>query len=383
MHAGLDAAMAGHVASRAIPGIVTAVWQGGEMHVRNHGTQSVGGPPIRRDTIFRIASISKPIVAAAAMILVDDGCLQLDAPVESYLPELADRRVLERLDGPLTKTVPAKRPITLRDLLTLRMGMGHILRPDAGDWPIRKALTERGLLMGAPRPADPPDPDEWMRRLGELPLMHQPGEGWMYDIGIDVLGVLLARAADRPLGELLRDRIFDPLGMSDTGFSVLPAKLDRLATEYEPTPDGRLALYDDPADSQWSRPPAFPSASGGLVSTADDLVAFGRMLLGRAVRPRIIASSTVTEMASNQLTSDQLCAGSLILGPNRGWGLGMAVTLTGPATGRFGWDGGLGTSWAVDPAHERVAVLLTQVAWTSPVAPAVCRDFWAALDYAA
>lgn len=383
MHARLHAAMSGHDARRTIPGIVTAVWQGGEMHVGIHGTQSVAGPPMRRDTIFRIASISKPVIATAAMTLVDEGRLQLDAPVDSHLPELADRRVLERLDGPLTETVPARRPITLRDLLTLRMGMGHILRPDAGDWPIRRALTERELLLGAPQPADPPDPDEWMRRLGELPLMHQPGEGWLYDIGLDVLGVLLARAADRPLGDLLRDRIFEPLGMADTGFSVPAAKLDRLATQYEPNESGGLAVYDDPADSQWSRPPAFPSASGGLVSTADDLVSFGRMLLGRTEGPRIVTSSTVAQMASNQLTSRQLRAGSLILGPDRSWGLGMAVTLSGPATGRFGWDGGLGTSWAVDPAHERVAVLLTQVAWTSPAAPAVCRDFWAAFDYAA
>lgn len=375
--------MAGHVTSGAVPGIVTAVWHGGETRVGVHGRKAVDGCPMRRDAIFRIASISKPIVAVAAMTLVEEGRLQLDAPVDRFLPELAGRRVLERLDGPLTSTIPATRPITLRDLLTLRMGMGHILRPDAGEWPIRRALTERGLLMGAPRPSDPPDPDEWMRRLGELPLMHQPGEGWMYDISFDVLGVLLARAADRPLGDILRDRIFDPLGMADTGFSVPATKLDRLATQYEPTENDGLTVYDDPADSQWSRPPAFPSASGGLVSTADDLVSFGMMLFGQAEKTGVLCAPVVARMLTNQLTESQLRDGSSILGPERGWGLGMAVTLSGPAAGRFGWDGGLGTSWAVDPAKQRVAVLLTQVAWTSPTAPAVCRDFWAALDYAA
>ena len=222
--------MEAHVDRGELPGLVTVVSRRGAVHVDTIGTTAIGGrDPMRRDTIFRITSMTKPIAAAAAMILVEECALRLDDPVDRLLPELADRRVLRRLDGPLDDTVPAKRPIVVRDLLTFRMGLGVMLGP--GDaYPIQRAIRELGIVgFGPPDPSTPHEPDEWMRRLGTLPLMHQPGEQWRYNTGSYVLGVLIARASGQPLETFLRERIFEPLGMRDTGFSVPAAKLDRLA----------------------------------------------------------------------------------------------------------------------------------------------------------
>jgi CubicO group peptidase (beta-lactamase class C family) len=252
--------MAGYVERGEVPSLVTLVSRRGEVHVDVIETQAVDDSrPMQRDTIFRISSMTKPITAAATMILVEECKLRLDEPVDALLPELADRRVLKRLDGPLDDTVPAKRPITVRDLLTFRMGFGQMMvPPDA--YPILSAANEQQIGMGPPSPSRMPVPDEWMRRLGSLPLMHQPGEQWMYNTGSDVLGVLIARASGQPLETFLRERLFEPLGMRDTGFSVPAASLNRLATSYwtDPT-SGKLTVYDEPMSSQWSRPPSFPS----------------------------------------------------------------------------------------------------------------------------
>src|SRR5439155_25321799 len=205
--------MTGYVERGDVPGVVTLVSRRGEVHVDAIGTLAAdGSTPMRRDTIFRISSMTKPITAAATMILVEECRLRLDEPVDRLLPELADRKVLKWLDGPLHDSVPAKRPITVRDLLTFRMGFGQMMAlPDA--YPILKAASELQIGMGPPNPAATPAPDEWMRRLGTLPLMHQPGEKWMYNTGSDVLGVLLARASGQPFETFLRERIFGPLGM--------------------------------------------------------------------------------------------------------------------------------------------------------------------------
>src|SRR5260370_517612 len=185
------------------------------------------------DTIFRISSMTKPITAVATMILVEECKLRLDEPVDRLLPELANRKVLRRLDGPLDDTVPASRPITLRDLLTFRMGLGIIMGPP-DLYPIQKAVTELQIVgFGPPNVSTPHEPGEWMRRLATLPLMHQPGEKWMYNTGSYVLGVLIARASGRPLETFFRERIFEPLGMKDTSFSVPAAKLERLAVVYQ------------------------------------------------------------------------------------------------------------------------------------------------------
>jgi len=265
--------MAGYVERSDVPGLVTLVSRRGEVHVDAIGTKAAGGgDPMRRDTIFRIASMTKPITAAAAMILVEECKLRLDEPVDRLLPELANRKVLKRLDGPLDDTVPANRPISVRDLLTFRLGIGAVMAPP-GRYPMQTAMAAAGLAPGPNPPSHAPD--DWMKRLGGLPLIHQPGERWMYHTGSDVLGVLIARAAGQPLESFFRERIFEPLGMKDTGFHVPAEKLDRLPPTY--TADvatGTLAVHDDPADSRWGRPPAFPAGGGGLVSTVDDYLAF-------------------------------------------------------------------------------------------------------------
>jgi CubicO group peptidase (beta-lactamase class C family) len=378
-------AMAGYVERGEVPGIVTLVSRRGEVHIDAIGMKALGGTdPIRRDTIFRIASMTKPIAAAAAMTLVEECKLRLDEPVDQLLPELANRRVLKRLDGPLDEVVPANRPITVRDLLTFRMGFGIVMAPPSA-YPIQKAFGELLLGQGPPQPQTPPAPDEWIRRLGTLPLMHQPGEKWMYNTGSDVLGVLIARASGRPFGTFLQERIFEPLGMKDTGFNVPAAKLDRLATSYWTNPKtGALDLYDAAEGGQWSRPPAFPSGGGGLLSTVDDYLAFGLMMLSRGTHgsKRILSRPSVETMTTDHLTLEQKAVSGLVPGyfDSHGWGFGVSVVtrredLAG-SVGRFGWDGGLGTSWCSDPQEDLVGILLTQRAWTSPNPPAVCRDFW-------
>lgn len=377
--------MGGYVERGEVPGLVALVSRRDEAHVAAIGTKAVGGSdPIRRDTIFRIASLTKPITAAAAMILVEECKLRLDEPVDRWLPELADRRVLKRLEGPLDETVPAIRPISVRDLLTFTLGFGIVMAPP-GTHPIQKAMDELELGQGAPQPSVPPAPDEWMRRLGRLPLMHQPGEKWMYHTGCDVLGVLIARASRQPFETFLRERLFEPLGMNDTGFSVPAAKLSRFPTSYAVHPEsGALELYDPAEGGQWSCPPAFPSGGGGLVSTADDYLAFGRMLLrqGQHGGKRILSRPSVETMTSDQLTREQRAVSGLLprFFESRGWGFGLSVvtrrTEVAGSVGRFGWDGGLGTSGYVDPREDLVGVLMTQRAWTSPDPPPVCRDFW-------
>ncbi len=375
--------MAGYVERGDVPGLVTLVSRRGEVHVDVIGTQAIGeSPPMRRDTIFRISSMTKPIIAVATMILVEECKLRLDEPVERWLPELAERRVLKRLDGPLDETAPAKRPITVRDLLTFRMGFGQMMAPPDA-YPILSAANEQRIGMGPPSPSSMPAPDEWMRRLGTLPLMHQPGETWMYNTGSDVLGVLLARASGQPLETFLRQRLFEPLGMKDTGFSVPAASLDRLATSYWPDPtSGKLTVYDEAMGSQWSRPPAFPSGAGGLVSTIDDYLAFGQMMLsqGKHGNERILSRLSVELMTTDQLTPEQKAASSLISGflDGLGWGFGVSVVTKrddiAAVPGRYGWDGGLGTSWYSDPREDMVIILMTQCAWTSPSPPNVY--FW-------
>ena len=362
--------MAGYVERGEVPGIVTLVSRRGEMHVDVIGTMSDGGSSlIQRDTIFRISSMTKPVTAVATMILVEECRLRLDDPVDDLLPELAGRRVLTRLDGPLDETVPAHQPITVRDLLTFRLGYGLVMG-SSDDYPILKAIDDLGITgFGPPNPATPHDPDEWLRRLGTLPLMHQPGEQWMYNTGAYVLGVLIARASGQPLETFFRERIFEPLGMRDTSFSVPASQIDRLPDSYiDMENSGTLKIYDATADSQWSRPPAFPDGGAGLVSTIDDYLAFGQMLLdkGRHGNQRVLSRLSVDAMTTDKLTPEQRTASGTIpifLG-ERGWGLGMAVFThrNGVASvpGRFGWDGGLGTSWYADPHEDLVGILMSQ-----------------------
>jgi CubicO group peptidase (beta-lactamase class C family) len=371
--------LAAHVDRGELPGLVTAVSRHGETHVDAIGTLAVADEvPMRPDTIFRISSTTKPIVAAAAMVLVEECRLRLADPVDDLLPELADRRVLRAVDGPLADTVAARRPISVRDLLTYRFGFGH-LDGSPDDHPILAAAQERGVAPGPPGPGAKPDQDEYLRRLGELPLMYQPGERWQYHTAAEVLGVLVARAAGCSLGTFLRERVFEPLGMTDTAFSV--TEPDRFATSYLRDPaSGELVVYDAAVGGQWATPPVFESGADGLVSTAADLLAFGAMMLGRG-RARILSRPAIELMTTDHLTAAQKAVSGFFPGffANQGWGFGMSVVTRRDSLswvpGRFGWDGGLGTGLFCDPKEDLVAVALTQLA-LFPVEPLAYQDCW-------
>ncbi|WP_395838720.1 serine hydrolase domain-containing protein [Cystobacter fuscus] len=378
----LHAAMAAHVERGDLPGVVTLLARGDEVHTDAIGSLGFGGAaPMRRDTIFRIASMSKPLAGAATMLLVEEGKLRLDEPVDRLLPELAHRRVLKRPDGPVDDTVPAQRPILVSDLLTLRLGTGAIMSP--GDYPIVQAMNERGVGVG-PELSTAPNAEAWLAALGSLPLIHQPGEVWMYDTGITVLGALLARASGQPLETFLRERFFEPLGMKDTGFSVPAEKLERLPTTYFRNPEsGEFIVFDPPGkDSRFSQSPGFPSAAGGLVSTADDYLAFARMMLNRGAYPggRILSEHSVSLMTTDHITPAQKAVSPFSPGfwDKQGWGYAVSViTRHEPGDPRgFGWDGGYGTSCYWDPETGLIGILLTQRTMDSPTAPAAFVDFW-------
>ena len=381
--------MTGHVRTGGIPGMVTAVSRHGEAFVDVIGSSAAGGPPMRRDTIFRISSMTKPITAVAALILAEECRIRLDEPVDRFLPELADRRVLVRLDADVDDTEPAKRPITVRDLLTFTGGFGMVMGPPE-QFPIVGAIEDSGLPAGPPRSAPAPALDEWLRRFGELPLMHQPGQQWMYHTCSTLLGALITRAAEQSLASFLQERIFEPLGMHDTGFAVPEGKLGRLATVYLNDGSGGLDVYDGVDDSRWRETPAFPDGGADLVSTVDDYLAFAHMLLARGRHPggRLLSRRSVETMTSDQLTAAQKARTGPGLFDNHGYGFGVSIVTRNdtPALqpGAYGWDGGLGSVWANDPREDIVAIMLTQKMWDSPQPPPVRSDFftfvYAALD---
>ena len=346
--------------------------RGDEVHFDAIGVKAFGSTePMQRDTLFRIASMTKPVVAAAALMLVEQGKIALQDPVEHWLPELANRRVLKRIDGALDETVPAKRSITLEDLLTLRMGYGMITQPTMNPpYPVVTAASDMQLALFEPDPRTPHSPDEWIRRFSTLPLMDQPGDKWRYNVGSLVLGVLVARVAQRPLDQVLRERIFEPLGMHTTGFS-LPLRVTQTLPGYYMTnfETGELRCLDVSTPEEWSQPPAFPSGAGGLVSTIDDFLQFGRFLMNRGVfgGQRLLSEQSVDAMATNQLTEEQIAGGAPLLDESQGWGYGQGVAIRPsaewPVAGRYGWAGGYGTYWFNDPHTRTIAIVMTQ---TSP-----------------
>lgn len=359
---------ASHVGPDRVPGLVALVSHRGEVHAEVHGSLAIGGPPVERDSLWRIASITKPLTAIVTLSLVEEGLLDLDEPVERLLPELADHRVLRRMDGPLDDTVPAQRSITTRDLLAFTFGMGmHAAMFEAPEpWPWVAKYSELGTF-GAPNPDAAVDPDAWMAGVGALPLLAQPGETWLYNDGAHVLGVLLSRAAGASFPEVLRTRLTEPLGIHDTSFGT--TDVTRLATCYHSTPAG-LAVWDEPG-GQWSHAPRFPDGAAGLVSTADDLMAVAHMLM-RGGHP-VLSPASVKLMTSPQTTEAHLSDAAPFL-ENRRWGFGLAVEVEGDRAGAFGWDGGLGTSWQVDPIRDLAVVVMTQRMFDSPTPTQVHAD---------
>jgi CubicO group peptidase (beta-lactamase class C family) len=272
--------------------------------------------------------------------------------------------VLKSISSEVDDTVPALRPVTLRDLLTYRMGFGSVMAmPDT--YPIQKFIREYRIGGDGPMlPSQSPGMDEWLQKLGSLPLLAQPGERWMYHVSGDVLGALIARVSGQSLGAFLRQRIFDPLGMKDTAFHVPPEKIHRLPAFYFfNRQTNRLDSFDDVANSAWRSEPPFESGGGGPVSTIDDYFAFGGMMLnkGRHGREQILSRATVELMTSDQLTPEQRAGSEILFGTHSSWGLGVAVDIRRReiyhTPGRFGWTGGFGTTAYTDPAERMIGIL--------------------------
>ena len=347
-----------YVEGGEVPGAVVGVWRDGEVSLDAAGAVALdGGAPLSVDTLMRVSSNTKPLAAALSLVLAEDGVLALDDPVERFVPELAGHRVLRRLDAAPDDTVPAERPASVEDLLTMRLGFGFVLD---GDCPVLGLAAEAQLGIGPPDPSVPLTPDEWIARFAELPLLEQPGTVWRYDLAYGVLGVVLARAGGRPLEELLRERLFDPLGMAETDFVAPPGRLPPCYAVGE----SGLVLFDDASDSRWATAPSFPDARGGLVSTAADLLRFASALLNGG--NGVVTADAVTAMTTDHLTPEQRRSPSALafLGGS-GWGYGVQVlTAENDASvrmPRYGWGGGLGTLWYSWPDQRTAAVLLTQV----------------------
>ncbi|MFD8985543.1 serine hydrolase domain-containing protein [Streptomyces sp. NPDC059564] len=376
---GLHRVLDRYVSGGAMPGAVALVARGDRVETAALGyAQAGGGTPMAPDSIFRVASLTKPVTAAAVMTLIEDGRLALDSPVSRWLPELASPMVVRTPDAAVEDVVPAARPITVEDLLTFRAGWG---------FPSDFSLPAVGLLFselrqGPPQPQLVAAPDAWMAALSRIPLLHQPGEAWLYNTCSDVLGVLIARVSGGSLPAFLEERVFGPLGMTDTAFAVPEGGLGRFTGYYRSGPEGGpLELIDAP-DGQWSRLPAFPSGTGGLVSTAADLYAFARMLLAGGLTDdgRVLLSpGSVRRMTTDWLTPAQREGGALFL-EGQGWGFGgsVDVTVRDPwnVLGRYGWVGGTGTAAHIVPSTATTAILLTQRELSGPTPPPVMRDFW-------
>ncbi|ORA34988.1 serine hydrolase domain-containing protein [Mycobacterium aquaticum] len=348
-----------------LSGAVTLVWQSGKvLQVNELGYRDVDARlPMQRDTIFRIASMSKPVTIAAAMALLEEGKLRLDEPVTGWLPELADMRVLTEPRGPLDRTEPARRPITFDDLMTHRSGLAYVfsvlgpLSREYGKLPLRQ------------------DQDRWLAALAELPLAHQPGARLTYSHGTDVLGIALSRIEGKPLAQVLAERIFEPVGMTDTAFSVTPAGRRRAATMYQldsTAAEGTL-LRDDVMGPPPIVDPPFCTGGSGLFSTVDDYLRFARMLLagGTVDGVRVLSEQSVTLMRTDRLTAEQkqypFLGAPFWVG--RGFGLNLSLVtdpaksrqLYGPGgLGTFSWPGAYGTWWQADPSADLILLYLIQ-----------------------
>ena len=355
-----------------LAGAATMIWRGGRViHTAAVGCRDVeAGLPIERDTLFRIASMTKPITSTAALMLFDEGRFALDDPIARWAPEFSEMRVLRSPNGPLDQTDPAERTITFDDLLTHRSGLTY---GEFHSGPIAKAYDE---ALGAVIDSEVA-PDDWIGRLAALPLIDQPGEAFHYSHSTDLLGFLIARIEDAPLGEVLKRRIFDPLAMPDTGFTIPEEKRDRRAGMYGFDDAGRVKrLSVAPGRATMAaRPAGLPFVSGGqgLWSTVDDYTTFGRIFVGGGAVDgvRLLKPETFAMMTSNRLSGRQR-AESRMLGRSpfavgHGFGMGVAVVLEpekafpnvcGGGVGSVGWPGAYGGWWQADPNDGSVFLFL-------------------------
>lgn len=348
------------VADGSIPGAVAARSRHGIVETAAVGVQDLEtGIPMTPDTLFFWDSLVKPLTAALALSLVADGALDLDSPIDRWLPELSGTRVLRDPDGALSDTVPALRPVSLEDLLTLRGGLGFTADFES---PFSRELVTALQEGEGVRTLDRPS---YLRAAGRLPAAHQPGEGWTYSTGSTLLGLLLERVAGQPLDELMAQRLVDPLGMSSARWWVPPSERTRFASRYLSTDDPRAPLrLIDPPEGRHSRPPSFPDGAGAMIGTAGDWLAFGSMLLHRGEHRgrRILPAALVDAMMTDHLTAGQRRQAGVLLSDGEGWGYGGSVR----RDGSYGWAGAAGTAARVDPRHDQVTVLMTQVALYGP-----------------
>ncbi len=363
----LTAAMQRYVDDGTVAGVVTLVHRHGEtVHSDALGWQDKeAGTPIRRDTLFRIASMTKPVVSVAALMLVEEGKLRLGEPVDRLLPELANRKVLRAPDAALDDVTESPRPITVKDLLLHRSGIPY---PLTAEGPLAPALFAFNQLV---IPGDFPM-DDWMARIGALPLAHAPGARWHYGLSTDVLGVLIQRASGMSLPDYLRTRIFEPLGMADTFFWVPDNKLHRFGPAYAPdSKTGGLIVQDHPLTSRWRDPASFPSGGAGLISTADDYLKFAKAILGggRSGDARLLSRAMFEQMTTDHLTPTERATPfmGIQFWSAMGFGLGLSIAdnLAGQdylgSPGRLGWPGAYGTWWVADPRENLVALMMTQL----------------------
>ncbi|WP_194422174.1 serine hydrolase domain-containing protein [Microbacterium abyssi] len=330
-----------HVAQGTAPGILVACGRPGEPLAYT----SAGD--VSNDAIFRIQSMTKPVLAVATLRLVHDGRIALDDPVDRWLPELADREVLRTPDSPLTDTEPAHRAITVRDLLTNQSGYGMM----TSESPLKQAMIENRTEAGQ----EPVElgAQEWLDALARLPLAFQPGTGWRYHHSFGILGILLSRIVGMPLGDHLRADLFEPLGMLDTGYTVPQDEAHRLPAAYRHHQTRGLVQIEPAAAGFYVAPAPFDLSHAELVSTASDYATFARMLGadGRHDDRVILDRALLEQLRSDQVPASAKTDDSFFPGfwDGMGWGYGVAVETSGPHTGRYGWSGGLGTDVSVDP----------------------------------
>ena len=355
----------GAIDSGDLAGGLTLIWRKGEIvQVAVRGKRDLASDaPVKRDTIFRIASMTKPITTVAALILMEEGKLSLNDPITKWAPEFATMRVMKNAEGALDDTVPAERDITIEDLMTHRSGLAYGF---SAVGPIAHAYEAAlgDILNGTM------GPDEWLKALASLPLLHQPGDRFFYSVATDVLGFIVGRIAGTSFRDFLIERIFQPLRMIDTDFYIHPEKRDRAAVVYRMVEE--TGALEPVTFHRHDTAPAYCGGGGGLVSTADDYLRFARMLLnnGEVDDVRLLKAETVAMMRTNRLTDAQreIPFMGMPFWIGQGFGLGLSVILDaekqawmGAASdGSFGWPGAFGTWWQADPALDMILIYLVQ-----------------------